>query len=130
MLCTQVLEHSDDPDRGIKSIFRILRPGGHLIVSAPHIWFYHPHPSDNWRFTQEGLTRLVVRRGFEPLRLISQGGSALSYFQIVNFLVYGIAGRFGAPLFAVNNLIGRFADNLFRNDLFCLNFAILARKPA
>ena len=80
-----------------------------------------------------GLGGTRVRRGRKFKRdswPLVQGGSALSYFQIVNFLVYGIAGRFGAPLFAVNNLIGRFADNLFRNDLFCLNFAILARKPA
>jgi SAM-dependent methyltransferase len=130
VLCTQVLEHSNDPGRGAKNIFRILRPGGHAIVTAPHIWFYHPHPSDNWRFTQEGLTRLIADAGFEPLRLLAQGGSVLSYFQIVNFLLYGIVGRLGAPLFAINNVVGALADRLFRNELFCLNFAVLARKPA
>ena len=74
------------------------------------------------------LTNRQVELGY--LRVVLARVVSGGYFQIVNFLVYGIAGRFGAPLFAVNNLIGRFADNLFRNDLFCLNFAILARKPA
>jgi SAM-dependent methyltransferase len=130
VLCTQVLEHSLSPERGIREICRILRPGGHLIASAPHVWFYHPHPSDNWRFTQEGLVRLVSGAGLEPIRLLSQGGSALSFFQIVNFLLYGLLGKLGAPAYVVNNVVGGVVDRLFQNNLFCLNFAILARKPA
>jgi SAM-dependent methyltransferase len=129
VLCTQVLEHSLNPERGVKEIHRILRAGGHLIASAPHVWFYHPHPSDNWRFTQEGLTRLMSGAGLQPIRLLSQGGSALSYFQIVNFFLYALFGKFGAPAYAANNLMGRLADRLFQNSLFCMNFAILARKP-
>jgi SAM-dependent methyltransferase len=130
VLCTQVLEHSLDPERGLRDIHRILRPGGYLIATAPHIWFYHPHPTDNWRFTQEGLTRLALRANFKPLRLLSQGGSALSLFQIGNFLLYGAIGKFGAPAYLVNNVIGKLADRLVGNNLFCLNFALLARKPA
>src|SRR6266568_4042475 len=38
VICTQVLEHSLDPGKGLQEIFRILRPGGYLIASAPHIW--------------------------------------------------------------------------------------------
>ena len=118
VLCTQVLEHSLDPERGLRDIHRILRPGGHLIVTAPHIWFYHPHPTDNWRFTQEGLIRLALRTGFEPRRLLSQGGSALSFFQIGNFLLYGAIGKLGAPAYLVNNVIGRLADRLGPNNCF------------
>src|SRR5579862_3419367 len=113
----------------MREIHRILRPGGYLIATAPHVWFYHPHPSDNWRFTQEGLIRLAARADFEPLRLLSQGGSALSFFQIGNFLLYGALGKLGAPAYLVGNLIGRAADRVIGNNLFCLNFALLARKP-
>jgi 2-polyprenyl-3-methyl-5-hydroxy-6-metoxy-1,4-benzoquinol methylase len=129
VICTQVLEHSHDPGKGLREIFRILRPHGYLVASAPHIWFYHPHPTDNWRFTQEGLARIVNGAGFESRMLLSQGGSVMSLFQIVNFLVFGTTGKLGAPLYAVNNLIGKIADRLLANPLFCLNFAILARKP-
>ena len=128
VICTQVLEHSLDPGKGLQEIFRILRPSGHLIASAPHIWFYHPHPTDNWRFTQEGLTRIISAAGFEPRKLLSQGGSVMALFQIVNFLLFGTTGKLGMPLYAINNLIGKIADRLLANPLFCLNFAILARK--
>ena len=129
ILCTQVIEHSLDPGGAVCEMFRILRPGGHLIATVPHVWFYHPHPSDNWRFTQEGLVRLVARAGFQPVRLLAQGGPVLCLLQIVNFLAFGALGRWGAPLYAALNLIGCGADRLIRNDLFSINFAILARKP-
>jgi len=128
VICTQVLEHSLDPRRGLQEIFRILRSRGHLIASAPHVWFYHPHPTDNWRFTQEGLTRLVAAAGLEPRSLLSQGGSILAFFQIVNFLVFGVLGKLGSLLYLINNVIGKVGDQLLANPLFCLNFAILARK--
>lgn len=128
VICTQVLEHSLDPGKGLKEVYRILRKGGYLIASAPHIWFYHPHPSDNWRFTQEGLTRLINTANLQPIKLLSQGGSVMAFIQVANFLVFGIAGKLGAPLYVINNLIGQIGDKIMPNTLFCLNFAMLAQK--
>jgi hypothetical protein len=53
----------------------------------------------------------------------------MALFQIVNFLLFGATGKLGTPLYAINNLIGKITDRLLPNPLFCLNFAILARKP-
>ncbi len=128
VLCTQVLEHCEDPWQGVREIHRILVPGGCAIISAPHVWFFHPHPTDHWRFTQQGLTRLCEQGGFRVNALLSQGGSVLAAAQVANFLVYGVLGRFGAPLYALANLAGRFLDRQVRNDLFCINFACLAER--
>lgn len=128
VLCTQVIEHCMNPWRALAEAFRILKPSGSLIVSAPHVWFYHPHPTDHWRFTQEGLVQLCRDAGFEPTVLLSQGGSVLTLFQVVNFLTYGVLGRLGAPLYATANVLGAFADRVAPNELFCTNFACLARR--
>lgn len=128
VICTQVLEHCSDPWRAVREMHRVLRPGGHAVISVPHVWFYHPHPQDNWRFTQEGLLRLMSDAGFEVTRLRSQGGSILAFAQITNFLVYGVAGRWGAPVYAMVNSIAPLADQLLPNPLFSLNFACLARR--
>lgn len=128
VLCTQVLEHCDDPWRAAGEIRRILAPGGHVILSAPHVWFYHPHPHDHWRFTQEGMVRLCRENGLEPVLLLAQGGTMLTAVQVHNFLLYGVLGRWGAPAYLVLNLLGRGLDRLAPNELFCHNFACLARR--
>jgi SAM-dependent methyltransferase len=127
VVCTQVLEHVGDPWAAVREIARILRPGGRAVISVPHVWFFHPHPHDHWRFTQEGVVRLVESSGLEPEALLAQGGSVVAFCQVVNFLAYGVAGRLGGPLYAAMNLLAR-ADAKLPNELFCLNFACLARR--
>jgi SAM-dependent methyltransferase len=128
VLCTEVLEHSLNPWQGIQEIRRILKPSGFLIVSAPHVWFYHPHPTDHWRFTQEGLVHLCRMGGLQPEALFAQGGSAVALLQITNFLLYGLLGRLGTPFYFATNLVARSLDRVISNTDFCLNFACLARK--
>ena len=128
ILCTQVMEHCYNPWQAIREIQRILKPCGRLIISAPHVWFYHPHPTDHWRFTQEGILHLCEMGGLRPEAIVSQGGSALAFLQIVNFLGYGLFGRAGLPLFFLNNCLGMTIDKIVSDTTFSLNFACLATK--
>jgi SAM-dependent methyltransferase len=128
VLCTEVFEHSSNPWQGIAEIRRILKPSGVLIVSAPHVWFYHPHPTDNWRFTQEGIAHLCRMGGLRPEALFSQGGSVTALFQILNFLFYGVMGRVGMPFYYLVNVLAAPIERAIPNTDFCLNFACLARK--
>lgn len=130
LLCTQVLEHTRAPWVCLREFSRVLRPGGHMLLTVPHVWFYHPHPGDYWRVTQEGLIALCEDAGFSLEEVRVQGGSLMAFAQIVNFLAYGVLGRLGAPLYGVVNLFGRAADRLVPNELFSLNVACLAVKRA
>jgi SAM-dependent methyltransferase len=128
VLCTQVLEHCINPWQAMTEIRRILKVGGYAIVSVPHVWFYHPHPHDHWRFTQEGLVHLCRASKLEPMTLLAQGGSVVSAFQIANFLLYGAIGRWGSPIFAFLNILGRAGDRMVPNALFAHNFACLMQR--
>lgn len=64
VLCSQVLEHTPEPQAMIAEIARVLRPGGRLILSVPFVWDEHEQPYDNFRFTRFALTRLLVGSGF------------------------------------------------------------------
>ncbi len=130
VVCTQVLEHSRSPWLGMREVARILKPEGRVIFTVPHVWFYHPHPADNWRFTQEGCVRLCEEGGLRPLALLAQGGTALTLAQVLNFAVYGAVGRAGWPLYWTMNRLGMVADRWVSNQLFCHNFACMAEKPA
>jgi SAM-dependent methyltransferase len=128
VLCTQVLEHTGEPWNAAAEIYRILKCGGHAIITVPHIWFYHPHPSDNWRFTQEGIIHLVELAGLTPIELRAQGGALVSVAQIANFLTYGACGRIGAPVYLLANLLALLLEPLVTTTLFSHNFACLAQR--
>lgn len=130
VLCTQVLEHVRTPWVAMREFQRILKPGGVLLITIPHVWFYHPHPGDYWRVTQEGIVALATDAGFAVREARTQGGALLAFGQIVNFLAYGVLGGAGAPLYGAVNVLAGAADRLVPNELFALNMACLAEKPA
>lgn len=60
VLCTQVLEHCDDPAQAVRELRRVTRPGGRVLASTHGVQVYHPSPVDYWRWTHEGLARLFT----------------------------------------------------------------------
>jgi SAM-dependent methyltransferase len=128
VLCTQVIEHCLDPSGALRELHRVVRPNGYLLWTVPQVWFYHPHPADNWRFTPEGATRLSEAGGFEVVQLLVQGGAVTAFFQVLNFCLFGVMGRYGAPIYLLANLCARLFDPLVSNPSFSLNVACLCRR--
>ena len=54
VLCTQVLEHCDDPAQAVRELRRVTRPGGRVLASTHGVQVYHPSPTDYWRWTAPG----------------------------------------------------------------------------
>lgn len=63
VMSTQVLEHVPDPHAYLVECRRVLRPGGGLILTTHGSMFFHPHPTDYWRWTAQGLDRVVADAG-------------------------------------------------------------------
>src|SRR5690606_20167561 len=63
VLCTQVLEHVPEPGRAVREMARVLRPGGRLVATVPHLSMIHEAPHDYFRFTEFGLTHLCNEAG-------------------------------------------------------------------
>lgn len=64
ILSFQVLEHVRDLNQYLSEAKRLLRRGGHLLLSTHGIWLYHPHPEDHRRWTREGLVNELEAHGF------------------------------------------------------------------
>jgi SAM-dependent methyltransferase len=72
VICEHVLEHLEEPAKAIEEISRVLKPKGLLILIVPFSWPLHDKPYDLWRFTEEGLRALLMKR-FEQIRFETIG---------------------------------------------------------
>jgi SAM-dependent methyltransferase len=60
ILCTEVLEHAEEPARLIAEMRRVLRPGGTLVATIPFSARVHHAPYDYHRFTVFQLRRMFA----------------------------------------------------------------------
>ena len=61
---TQVLEHVSDPAAYLAEAFRLLRPGGKLLLSTHGTFPDHGCPHDYWRWTSDGLALTLKKAHF------------------------------------------------------------------
>jgi SAM-dependent methyltransferase len=85
------LEHMADPARAIAEMHRVLSPEGFCLLTAPFVFPIH-HPPDYWRFTPEGLARLLA--AFPAAAVYGLGDAQWPH------TVCAIAGRTAHPDFA------------------------------
>ncbi len=58
LLCLAVLEHVENPIQAMSELFRVLKPGGKLLIYVPFLYYYHAEKGyygDYWRFTYDTL---------------------------------------------------------------------------
>ncbi len=66
VLSTQTLEHLALPAESVQEFFRVLKPGGQLLMTVPMAQLEHQTPYDFFRYTSYGLKALCERAGFPP----------------------------------------------------------------
>jgi SAM-dependent methyltransferase len=105
VICIEVLEHVQRPWLAAEEIWRVLRPGGRLMVTTPFIHGFHgkggkdqsqENYPDYWRYTHQGLELLFNRfstlsvtplHGPLEARLVSLKLLGLIKFRPVRWLV-------------------------------------------
>ena len=86
ILCTEVLEHLHTPSQAIAEFYRILKPGGLLLLSTRFIFPIHDAPGDYYRFTKYGLAHLLREFMIEELKSETSTGEALAVlYQRIGF---------------------------------------------
>lgn len=72
IVCSEMLEHADDPRRVISEIHRVLKPKGLAVLTTRFAFPVHDAPNDYWRFTPYGLRKLFSE--FEIMEVATEGG--------------------------------------------------------
>jgi SAM-dependent methyltransferase len=140
VLCTQVLEHVQNPKLSISEIFRILKPGGIAIVNMPFIYPFHGMPDDSRRWTTTEL--IFAFRDFEIIESGGIGGIGSSLVTLwLNFCEYKLVQTTIGKLLKIIatpalwfqsfilNLAGRCVDKIDSTSSFPTNTFIVVRKP-
>jgi len=74
ILCTQVLEHVEFPQKVVDEFYRILKPGGMLFLTAPQGARVHSEPYHFFNFTNYGLASLFKQSRFDIIFIKPNGG--------------------------------------------------------
>lgn len=136
-LCNQVLEHVFNPDRFLTEIYRVLKPGGKLLLTVPFVWDEHEQPFDYARYSSFGLKALLEKNGFKIISHQKLAADATILFQLTNAYLFKLSQRwprlvkqlFTATVMATVNILGLVAGKLLpRNPDLFLDHVVLAEK--
>lgn len=96
IVSTQVLEHVKNPQKAVGEFYRVLKSGGHCLVTVPQLNELHEEPRDYFRFTKYGLEEIFSNAGFKIVLIDQRGGfwSAKMQVQI----------RYAIDLFHLNKI--------------------------
>jgi len=138
IMCNEVMEHLPEPLKALKEFERLLKPGGHLIVTAPfcsatHFAPYHFYSGFNIYFFKKHLPEY----SFEILEIESNGNFFEFLAQEIRRIPF-MAKKysFDRPNFFekqalsfILKMLNRFSlvDNS-SNEFLCFGYHILARK--
>jgi SAM-dependent methyltransferase len=70
-----------DPEGLLEEVYRVLKSGGWILLTAPLVFPHNPEPTDYWRFTDEAPRLLLHRSGFAEVDItpIGERFSAVAY---------------------------------------------------
>lgn len=100
ILCTEVIEHVPHPARVIREFFRILRPSGKLLLTAPLGSGIHQEPYHFYGgFTPYWYQQFLADAGFESIRVYPNAGFFKMYaWESLRFIRLSNPHSLRAPL--------------------------------
>jgi SAM-dependent methyltransferase len=97
VLCSQVLEHCDDPAQAVRELARVTAPGGRVLLSTHGVMMYHPSPADYWRWTHAGLERLFrTNADWASVTVMPASGTTACIAMLISLSVDLLAQRLHA----------------------------------
>jgi len=134
---SEVLTHIFNIDEIMLELYRVLKPGGCILVTVPFVWYENETPNDSVRYTFFGVKYLFEKYGFRIEKINKSGSFFLTALQMmIAFLYTHLFPRkvwlkiiltfiFISPL----NILGIiFSKLLPKNNEFYQNIILIAKK--
>jgi ubiquinone/menaquinone biosynthesis C-methylase UbiE len=133
ILCTEVLEHLEDPPRALLEMRRILRPDGHVILTVPFFWHLHEVPRDFYRYSEFGLRHQFEAAQFEIVEIRPLTGFLVTFAQLGIYYARSVFPRgrrvFRFPFWALQHACGSL-NRFDRSQGFSAIYGLVARRRA
>jgi SAM-dependent methyltransferase len=145
VMCIEGFHYIAEPEHGVAELARVLRPGGHAVVSVPFVWEYDRSVLEN-RYTGPALARLFA--SWEDVVVVENGGRAVSWATLTGLIAsmgeHHVPERlqlrrlarpaFAALYLGINGLgflLDRAEQRFAQSSLTLpMNLLLVARRPA
>ena len=128
ILCTQVIEHVESPDKLIKEISRTAKSNAICILTAPFFARIHGEPHDYYRFTRFGLKQLFEKNGFKIVVLEEIGGFWLTIVYLTIFYIVEKLKKFAIILTPMICLLYLCIQKFDKNKNHPCLYVVVAKK--
>ena len=132
IVLTDVFEHIARPALLWSEVARLLKPGGHVIVTVPFYYRLHEEPFDFHRYTSHMLRTFCADNSLEVIELEPYGGLPEIFGDLSGKVVAGIPGisQLHLALFRATislGLVKRWSKKTGRH--YPLGYSLVASKP-
>jgi len=129
VISTQVIEHVNNPYKMAEQIFKVLKPGGKVIVTAPFLIPMHSDPDDYFRFTPSGLSEIFKQSGFVIIESGHYGGFFMVLSETIHFSWFNPYKYKSSRLMTLIEKTAKFFDKIFNSKNIYANSFVIAQKP-
>lgn len=134
-----VMEHLSEPQNMLNEAFRILKPGGTILLQVPWQWMVHEAPHDYFRYTPYGLRYLFQKAGFCDIAIEAQSGFFSMWILKFNYFTLRISKGNSLPMKIMRTIFSAVwylgqscaphLDKLDKNwSLDCTGYFVTAKK--
>ncbi len=136
ILCTDVLEHLEEPLKAVKEAYRILKKGNYALYTVPFFWHLHEEPRDFYRYTIYGLKYLFEKNNFEVIEIKPLSGfivmatQELCYY-LLRFRRGGVINPLWwivPPVVVIIQFIAFYLNKVDRSKEFSNEYIVLVKK--
>jgi len=139
IISISAMEHLSEPRMMLNEAFRILKPGGVLILQVPFMWWVHEAPYDYFRYTRHGLEYLFNKSGFSDVKVYPQTGFWVMWVLKFNYqsirlirgpwLIRKIVSLLLRVIWGVDQHLALWLDKHWKGEEETAGYFVVARKP-
>lgn len=139
VISVSLIEHLCEPQVMMSESYRILKPGGTIILQVPWQWRIHEAPYDYSRYSPYGLKYLFQKTGFENIEIEPTAGFFTTMVLKTNYFTLGLLNIWKPlralikvifiPFWFLGQVLAPLLDKLDRNwQLETPGYWVVARK--